>query len=141
MIRFGLCCIFREEPIKFRRTTAKHAKELDRKDRLNHISTICEHNAQSLFRSLQFCHNHDIRDFHVNSKNLSKCGMMIKCNHFLQPKEEVEINSPFWGKLKGVICWTRPVLFGRQLAGVKFVGGEQEMLNNFIHKHFGERYA
>ena len=70
MIRFGLCCIFREEPIKFRRTTAKYTKELDRQAQLNHISAICEHNAQSLFRSLQFCYDHDIRDFRVNSQIL-----------------------------------------------------------------------
>ncbi len=70
MIRFGLCCIFREEPIKFRRTTAKHMMTLDRQAQLKHLGLICEHNAQALLQALQFCHAHDIKDFRVNSQIL-----------------------------------------------------------------------
>jgi UV DNA damage endonuclease len=70
MIRFGLCCIFRKEPIKFRRTTAKFLSRLDRKGQLELISTLCAHNAASLFKSLQFCHEHGIGDFRVNSQIL-----------------------------------------------------------------------
>jgi UV DNA damage endonuclease len=32
MIRLGLCCIFRDEPIKFRTTTATVIKRLPRRD-------------------------------------------------------------------------------------------------------------
>jgi len=70
MIRFGLCCIFREEPIRFRRTTARHMEKFDRHAKLEYISSVCEHNAQSLLLSLQFCHDHDIKDFRVNSQIL-----------------------------------------------------------------------
>jgi UV DNA damage endonuclease len=70
MIRFGLCCIFRKAPIKFRRTTAKHTQQMDRPAQLQWIASICMHNAESLFQSLQFCHNHGIKDFRVNSQIL-----------------------------------------------------------------------
>ena len=70
MLRFGLCCIFRKEPIKFRRTTAKSLSRLDRKGQLSLISNLCEHNAASLYKSLQFCNEHGICDFRVNSQIL-----------------------------------------------------------------------
>lgn len=70
MIRFGLCCIFRKEPIKFRRTTAKFLSRLDRKGQLSLISNLCEHNAASLYKSLKFCNEHGICDFRVNSQIL-----------------------------------------------------------------------
>ena len=70
MIRFGLCCIFRKEPIKFRRTTAKYLNRFDRKKQLHHISEICAHNAKSLLDALIFCNRHGIQDFRVNSQIL-----------------------------------------------------------------------
>ena len=70
MIRFGLCCIFREEPIKFRRTTAKYMAKLDRRAQLAYLASICEHNAHALFQALQFCHDHGLRAFRVNSQIL-----------------------------------------------------------------------
>ena len=68
MIRFGLCCIFKKEPIKFRRTTAKFLKKFRRKKQLETISNICEHNASSLLQALTFCQQHDIKGFRVNSQ-------------------------------------------------------------------------
>jgi len=70
MIRLGLCCIFRKEPIKFRRTTAKYLNRFDRKKQLHYISEICEHNAKSLLDALIFCNRHGIQDFRVNSQIL-----------------------------------------------------------------------
>lgn len=70
MIRFGLCCIFRKEPIKFRRTTAKYLQTFSRNDQLVYLSEICMHNADSLFRALQYCRYHEIKDFRINSQIL-----------------------------------------------------------------------
>ena len=70
MIRFGLCCIFRKEPIKFRRTTAKYIAKFDRQAQLEQIASLCLHNAHSLLKALQFCDAHDIRAFRVNSQIL-----------------------------------------------------------------------
>ena len=70
MIRFGMCCIFKKEPIKFRRTTAKFLSQSDRKKQLHYISEICDHNAKSLLDALIFCNRHGIQDFRVNSQIL-----------------------------------------------------------------------
>jgi len=70
MIRLGLCCIFRKEPIKFRRTTAKHMAKFDRHAQLAHIAALCGHNAQALLQALRFCRDHGIKAFRVNSQIL-----------------------------------------------------------------------
>ena len=70
MIRWGLCCIFREVPIKFRRTTAKYTAKLSADERLSHLSNICLHNANSLLAALQFCQCNGIGAFRINSQIL-----------------------------------------------------------------------
>ncbi len=70
MIRFGLCCIFREEPIKFRRTTAKYLQAFSRTQQLKNLAEICRHNAHALYKALQYCRDHDIKDFRINSQIL-----------------------------------------------------------------------
>jgi UV DNA damage endonuclease len=70
MIRFGLCCIFRNEPIKFRRTTAKYLSRFTRKDQLEYLSGICLHNAKSLLKALTYCGKNQIFDFRINSQIL-----------------------------------------------------------------------
>jgi UV DNA damage endonuclease len=70
MIRLGLCCIFRKQPIKFRRTTAKHLKKFSRTKQLDLISLVCAQNAGSLLKALQYCRNKGIKDFRVNSQIL-----------------------------------------------------------------------
>lgn len=70
MIRFGLCCIFREAPIKFRRTTAKYLLSLSKTAREAHLAAICMHNADALYRSLAFCAANGIGAFRINSQIL-----------------------------------------------------------------------
>ncbi len=70
MLRFGLCCIFREEPIKFRRTTAKYLQAFSRKQQLKNLAEICRHNAHALHKALRYCRDHDIKDFRINSQIL-----------------------------------------------------------------------
>jgi UV DNA damage endonuclease len=52
MIRFGLCCIFRDQPIKFSTTTATATARLPRADALARLSTICLVNADALRAAL-----------------------------------------------------------------------------------------
>jgi UV DNA damage endonuclease len=68
MIRFGLCCIFRKEPIKFRRTTAKYLQKFSRNQQLKYLAEICRHNAHSLNKALRYCRDNDIKDFRINSQ-------------------------------------------------------------------------
>ena len=70
MIRFGLCCIFRKEPIKFRRTTAKYLLSFSRNQQLKYLSEICQHNAHALHKALRYCRDHGIKDFRINSQIL-----------------------------------------------------------------------
>jgi UV DNA damage endonuclease len=70
MIRFGLCCIFRKVPIRFRRTTAKYLSQFDRSRQLAILGELATHNAHSLFDALQFCHTSGIGAFRINSQIL-----------------------------------------------------------------------
>ena len=70
MIRFGLCCIFRKEFIKFRRTTAKDLQAFHRNQQLEYIAEICFHNAYALHKVLGYCCDHDIKNFRINSRIL-----------------------------------------------------------------------
>jgi len=71
-IRFGLCCIFRQEPIRFRQVTAKTLLGLSRPDQLDRLSEICFHNVQSLHKSLKYVSAHDIGAFRILSPLLPR---------------------------------------------------------------------
>ena len=65
MLRFGLCCIFKEQPIKFRQTTAKTLNKLSRQDQLDKLSQICLANTQSVKQALQFAVDNGIGAFRI----------------------------------------------------------------------------
>lgn len=67
MIRFGLCCIFRDESIKFRTTTATAVAKINRLSGLQKISDLCKKNAESLCKALEFCVSQNIGNFRVSS--------------------------------------------------------------------------
>ena len=48
MFRLGLCCIFRDEPIKFRTTTATAIKRLSRDQGRKKLADLCAANAAAL---------------------------------------------------------------------------------------------
>ena len=70
MIRLGLCCIFRDEPIKFGNTTATAIGKMKRADALVKLSGLCMANAEALLASLHFCAENGIGCFRVNSQIL-----------------------------------------------------------------------
>jgi UV DNA damage endonuclease len=72
MLRFGLCCIFRKEPIRFRQTTAKALKNLSGKERLEKLSKICLENTNSLVEALAAVHRLGIGAFRVSSQFLPR---------------------------------------------------------------------
>jgi len=67
MIRFGLCCIFIEEPIKFRAITAKTLSALPPKRRLERVFQICLHNAERLLDAVHAVDRLGIGAFRVLS--------------------------------------------------------------------------
>jgi UV DNA damage endonuclease len=70
MIRLGLCCIFRDQPIKFRTTTATAIKRLPHDAGGRKLADVCAANAVALMESLEFCAANDIGCFRVNSRIL-----------------------------------------------------------------------
>ncbi len=70
MIRFGLCCIFKEQPIHFRRTTARYLSKFSRTEQEGRLSQICLANAESLLKALTFCDENGIGSFRINSQIL-----------------------------------------------------------------------
>lgn len=70
MIRLGLCCMFRDAPIKFVTTTATAISKMKRPDALAKLSRLCLVNADALHTALQFCADNGIGCFRVNSQIL-----------------------------------------------------------------------
>jgi len=66
-MRFGLCCIFRQEPITFRQVTAKTLRTLNHNQQLKHLSEICLHNVHSLEKALHYVAAKGIGAFRILS--------------------------------------------------------------------------
>lgn len=82
-LRLGLCCIFRDQPIKFRNTTVKSIKNMDRDAALVKLSGLCLANAEALLESLRFCAEEGIGCFRINSQILpikthTECGYEVE---------------------------------------------------------------
>ncbi|MBS0647674.1 MAG: UV DNA damage repair endonuclease UvsE [Verrucomicrobia bacterium] len=69
-IRWGLCCTFREAPIKFRTATAAYVLKLKLQDRIKYLSQIALDNLNALEASLCYCSTHQIGSFRINSQFL-----------------------------------------------------------------------
>jgi UV DNA damage endonuclease len=66
-MRFGLCCLFKYEPVSFRTTTAKTLSALCREDQLRKLSGICHHNAHNLLLALETARRLGIGAFRIMS--------------------------------------------------------------------------
>ena len=73
MIRLGLCCIFREEPIRFRTITVQTLRKLPRVAQLDRVSEICLDNSKSLLAALTFAHKNSIGAFRILSPFMPRC--------------------------------------------------------------------
>jgi UV DNA damage endonuclease len=71
-IRLGLCCIFRNEPVRFRATTAKYLLQFKRKEQLQKLSWLCLQNSESLLAALEFLHENGIGAFRILSPFLPR---------------------------------------------------------------------
>jgi UV DNA damage endonuclease len=68
MLRLGLCCVFLEQPIKFRTATASSIKRLTRRQALSRLSELCQANGVALLAALRFCRGQGIGCFRINSQ-------------------------------------------------------------------------
>ncbi len=69
-VRFALCCLFREEPIRFRRATARGLSRFDRREQLDRLSDIALDNAAALMAALEACRRMGIGGFRISSRIL-----------------------------------------------------------------------
>lgn len=66
-IRFGLCCLFLEESIKFKTTTFKYYSKLEAKEKLEKLDMLILHNVSSLLQAIKFCAENQIYSFRITS--------------------------------------------------------------------------
>ena len=69
-LRLGLCCAFRDQPIKFSTTTATAISRLPRDDGLAKLSRLTSANADALMSAIKFCSRVGIGCFRINSQIL-----------------------------------------------------------------------
>ena len=121
-MHLGLCCLFRDQPIKFVTTTATSIGKMKRSDALAKLSRLCMNNADALLVALRFCANNGIGCFRINSQILPikthptcgyeiddlpesdeivrrfrECGMFVrkhKLRTCFHPDQFVVLNSP-----------------------------------------------
>ncbi len=68
MIEWGLCCIFRREPVKFRRATVFALRKYPRREQLQRLSDLVRSNAENLRKAFESCIRLGITAFRINSE-------------------------------------------------------------------------
>jgi len=66
-MRLGLCCLFKNEPVTFRTTTAKALSTVHRSEQLARLSEICSHNAANLLLAVETVQRLGIGSFRIMS--------------------------------------------------------------------------
>ncbi len=69
-MRLGLCCMFRDQPIKFPTTTVTAISKMKRPEALAKLNRLCLENAAALLAALQYCAANGIGCFRINSQIL-----------------------------------------------------------------------
>jgi UV DNA damage endonuclease len=64
-VRFGLCCLFVNEPVRFRTVTARKLSTLQRPEQLAHASMICRKNSENLLLALRTAQRMGIGAFRI----------------------------------------------------------------------------
>ena len=67
LLRFGLCCLFKKEPISFRTVTAKGLRLFQRDRQLQKVSEICHHNSLNLYLAIETVHRLGFGAFRIMS--------------------------------------------------------------------------
>ncbi|MHB8810941.1 MAG: UV DNA damage repair endonuclease UvsE [Desulfobulbaceae bacterium] len=73
MIRLGLCCLFRDQPFRYRQTTAKVLRKLSRQEQLARLAALCLHNVTTLHTALHFLAENTIRAYRLPSPLFPRC--------------------------------------------------------------------
>jgi UV DNA damage endonuclease len=80
-MEYGLCCLFWEEPIKFKTYTyagiTKLLKEKGMDSAREKVFGIWQHNVDTLQKAIVYCRDHDIKSYRVGSDLLPQLHRMI----------------------------------------------------------------
>ncbi|MFA5250692.1 MAG: UV DNA damage repair endonuclease UvsE, partial [Parachlamydiales bacterium] len=68
MLRFGLCCLFKQEKITFKTATFSFLKHKTPSFCLSYLEKIILHNVENLQKALVYCSRHQIGAFRVTSR-------------------------------------------------------------------------
>jgi len=157
-IRFGLCCLFVEQPIKFRTATATHLLKKSRSEQLEKLSELAGDNSKALLAAFKYCHAAGIGCFRINSQILplkthpvvgysvselpdgaavmatfKECGRFLKKTGLrasLHPDQFVVLNSP------------RPEVVASSLAEIEYQAEVAEWVGaDVINIHAGGGYG
>jgi UV DNA damage endonuclease len=66
-LRWGLCCLFVQEPVRFRTVTAKTLSSLGTEERRRRLGEIALHNAENLLLAVETCLRLGIGAFRISS--------------------------------------------------------------------------
>lgn len=105
-LKFGLCCLFHNEPIKFKTYTKTSLLKLNFNEQRAKILNIIEHNITTLQKAINFCYNNSIKSYRVGS------DIIPHFNYIKNILNETEINNLF-NKLskidtKGIVLSVHP---------------------------------
>jgi UV DNA damage endonuclease len=157
-IRFGLCCIFRLEPIKFRQITAKTLLSLSRAEQLVRLSEICLHNVQNLYKALHYVSENCIGAFRILSPLLPRythpevayklddlpAGDLIKeeFDHIRKFRQEKDIRLSFHPDQFNVLASPRAEVIDNTIRELKYQGFLADLVDaEVINLHVGGAYG
>jgi len=102
-MRFGLCCLFKNEPVTFRTTTAKGLVTVHRPEQLARLSVICTHNATNLLLAVQTVQRLGIGSFRIMSPLFPRMTHPVVGYKLADLPDSLQITA----LLEQVRCFTR----------------------------------
>jgi UV DNA damage endonuclease len=87
-MEFGLCCLFKEEKIKFKTFTLKGLT-------IERVKSVYSHNISTLQKAFDYCNSNNIKSYRISSDVLPKFGTLLR-NGFIDD----EFLSPYLERLK-----------------------------------------
>lgn len=76
-MEYGLCCLFYDEPIKFKTCTYAGIKKLDKQAAWEKVIGIWKHNIVTLQTAIDYCKNNGIKSYRIGSDLLPQLHRMI----------------------------------------------------------------
>ncbi len=158
IIRLGLCCIFHDEPIRFRQTTAAVLKKMSRCEQLQKLSSICLENVLSLREALKWVAKHDVGAFRVLSPLFPRFthpdvgyrlnelpdyqAIMAQCEKIRARKQESDIRLSLHPDQFNVLSSPHPEVVKNTIEELEYQGLLAELIGaNVINIHGGGVYG